>query len=427
MLSRKLIPVLGILLFTVFAVLAVPSARAETDAQNLRGKLLTIDLRAKTLQVRQGNGATKTLTFSKKTQFVRNGKKSKVKSLVLRDTLQVKFKANSNAVQVTATGPASKRVAGQLNDANKGSGTVIIKGKTLQANAQTQIVRNGAIVSLSRLTRQDKVVAHVKPTAAEGNGGAEAFDLIAHGPEEDEVHGTISAIAGNQVSIAPSNGTPVVTVNVTSETMIEVDDHNAALGDLAVGMQVEADYDPTTMNAFDIEADSDGDDDDAHVIGTVSAVDAAAGTITIAPTNGGSVTLTVKSSTEIEVNDKHASLEDVQVGMPVKAEYDSMTLIATEIEAGSDDDNDDDDGDHELKGTVAAVNVAAQTVTITPNSGGSDVTLNVTAGTEIEINDEDATLAEITVGAEIKAEYDPATLNAHELEIGDDDHDDDDD
>lgn len=285
MLSHKFIAALGILCLAIAAVMTAPATRAETDARNLRGKLLAIDLRAKTLQVRQDNGTTKTLAFSKKTEFVRNGKKSKVKSLVLRDTLQVKYKANSNAVQVAATGPASKRIAGQLNDANKGSGQVTLNGKLVRATAQTHIVRNGAIVSLSRLTRHDKVVAHVKPNAALENGGAEAFDLIAHGPEEDEVHGTLSAISGNQVSITPSNGTAVVTVNVTSATMIEVDERNATLNDLAVGMQVEADYDPATLNAFDIETDSDGDDDDAEIHGTVAAVDTVVGTITIAPTN----------------------------------------------------------------------------------------------------------------------------------------------
>lgn len=426
MLSHKFIAALGILCLALVAVMTAPATRAETDARNLRGKLLTIDLRAKTLQVRQDNGTTKTLAFSKKTEFVRNGKKSKVKSLVLRDTLQVKYKANSNAVQVAATGPASKRVAGQLNGANKGSGQVTINGKLVHSTAQTHIVRNGAIVSLSRLTRHDKIVAHVKPNAALENGGAEAFDLIAHGPEQAEVHGTLSAISGNQVSITPSNGTAVVTVNVTSATMLEVDDRNATLNDLAVGMQVEADYDPATLNAFDIETDSDGDDDDAEIHGTVAAVDAVAGTITIAPTNGGSATLTVKSSTEIEVNDVDAALVDIQVGMPVEADYDSTTLIATEIDAGSDDDDDDDDNAQELKGVVAAVNSAAQTVTIAPNGGGSNVTLNVTAETEIEINDQDATIAEITVGARIEAEYDPSTMNAYELDIENDDDDDDD-
>ncbi|MDL1897509.1 hypothetical protein FBQ82_14685, partial [Anaerolineae bacterium CFX7] len=100
--------------------------------------------------------------------------------------------------------------------------------------------------------------------------------------------------------------------------------------------------------------------------------------------------------------DAPAALADLAVGMTVEAEYDAATWIAQEIEADDDaDDDDDDDANYqELEGVVTAVNLAAQTVTITPEGGGSAVTLNVTAETDIEINDVDATLAEIPIGAE---------------------------
>jgi hypothetical protein len=183
-------------------------------------------------------------------------------------------------------------------------------------------------------------------------------------------------------------------------------------------MQVEAVYDPVTFDAFSIETDSHGDSDDAFVNGTVAAVDPVAGTITITPIVGSDLTLNVNASTEIEVNDVHGTLQDVQVGMPVSAEYDTTSMLAKEIKAGAGDDNHED---VHVTGTVAAVDTVAGTVTITPTGGGSEVTLNVTTQTEIEVNDAPGTIADIQVTMPIRAEYDGTTFDAFEIKAGTDD------
>ncbi len=418
--SRQILFVLlGSFLFVGLLLTHSPSARAETDAQSVTGAIHTIDLKAKTLTVKKAGNSIVTLKFDKSTLIKRNGGNAKVKALALQDSVTVKFKANKLATKINATGPKMGKVTGALTDALKGNGTVVIGTKTVKTTAQTRISRNGILVSLSQLTRQDKLVAHVKPAALDAAASdPEAADLIVNGPDGGELHGTISAISGNAVTITPSNGTPNVTINVTATTMIEVDGHHAALTDLAVGMQVEAEYNPTTFDAYSIETDSDGDSDDGHVNGTVAAVDPSAGTITITPAAGGALTLNVNASTEIKVNDMHATLQDVQVGMPVSAEYDTVTLLAHEIKAGA---GDDDHDDTEIKGTVAAVDTNANTVTITPTGGGSNVTLNVTPQTEIEVNDAPGTIANIQAGMPVEAEYDSATFNAFEIKAGTDD------
>jgi hypothetical protein len=47
--------------------------------------------------------------------------------------------------------------------------------------------------------------------------------------------------------------------------------------------------------------------------------------------------------------------------------------------------------------------------------------LKVDANTDIEVNGEDATIQDITVGAPVQAEYDSQTLVAHEIQVGNDD------
>ena len=59
----------------------------------------------------------------------------------------------------------------------------------------------------------------------------------------------------------------------------------------------------------------------------------------ITPLGGGpNITLVVNAATEVEVNDDGGTLVDIQVGMPIQAEYDAATLVATEVEAGGSDD-----------------------------------------------------------------------------------------
>lgn len=413
---RTIFALLGALMLALWAFTLTPTTYAETNGLSVNGKILTLDLAAKVVTLKKSDNSTIALKFAQTTSVTRNGKSVRLNALVLGDTVQARYKSNRNLTKFNASGPKSKKVAGILNDALKGSGTVVIGGKSVKTNAETRISRNGNLVSLSQLTRQDKLVAHVKPADAQSAGQPEARDIIADGPEDLEVHGVISALSGNQVTVTPGNGTADVVLNVTDSTMIEVDGEHATLGDLKVGMEIEAAYDPATNNAFSIETDSEGEAGDAHINGTVSAVNTGAGTLTIAPKTGDPVTLNVDASTEVKVNNIEATLQDIQVGMPVSAEYDKATLLAKEIKAGEGDDNEED---AKVEGVVAAVDLNAQTVTISPDDGGADVTLNLTTETEIEVNDEPGALGDIQIGDRIRAEYDPATLDALELKVSD--------
>lgn len=415
---KKLCVLLGAFVIFFAAFSPTSTAGAATDVVSVSGTVYTINLATRSITVKKADATLVTLKVNRASTLKRNGKQVKLKALMLQDQVNARYKSNRVATSLNATGPKAKSVSGKLNDALKGSGTVTIGGKTVHTTARTRISRNGKLTSLSSLTRRDILVAHVRANPLASSDKGEASDLIAEGPEDDEVHGAISAIAGSQVTITPSNGTADLTLNVTDKTMIEVNGEHAALGDLAIGMQVEAAFDPATLNAYSIEADSEGEQDDAHISGAVTAVDVGAGTLTLAPAAGDPVTLNVEASTEIEVNDVHGTLADIQVGMPARAEYDTATLLAKEIKAG---EGDEDQEDAKIEGTVAAVDVGAQTIAITPSGGGADVTLQVTTETEIQVNDENGTLADIAVGVAIRAEFNPATLKAFELKVGSED------
>ncbi|MBI4671170.1 MAG: hypothetical protein HY741_05825 [Chloroflexi bacterium] len=414
---HKLVSVLGgVLIVLTLFVAAGQATHAAPDKATVKGVVHTINLNAKTVSIKKKDGTTITLKSVGTTAFKRNGAVSNLKGLSLRDKVTAVYNpANLNAARFKAKGPAIKDISGGVTAASKSNGIVTLGTTKVHITTSTKIARNGELVSMSSLTRQDKLVAHVK------EGTSVALDLVGNGPEEGEVHGTISAIVGSNITITPNNGAADVTVIVVADTMIEVDEHDATLADLAVGQKAEAHYDPTTMNAFEIEAKTLDEDEDAHISGVVAAVDTGAGTITITPNDGSAdVTLIVTPTTEIEVNDEGATLADIQVGMPVRAEYNATTLEAFEIKAGEDDE---DEGESKVKGTVAAVDTTASTITITPEDGSPAITLSVVADTEIEVNDEHGTLADIQVGMPVRAEYDPTTLVAFEIKAGEDDDD----
>jgi len=198
------------------------------------------------------------------------------------------------------------------------SGSLSVGSRQLQTNANTRIARNGQIVALRQITSRDVLVAHV------ATGTNVALDVVCNGPQESEAQGVISTIAGSSITITPDDGSAAVTITVGTGTMIEVNDAPGTLADLQVAQTVDVEYDPTSLVAFSI---------------SVAGVDTTAGTVTITPTGGGAnVTLLVNAATEFDVNDGGATLGDIQIGMPIKAEYDATTLLAKSIEAGGSDD-----------------------------------------------------------------------------------------
>ncbi|MGB8648740.1 MAG: DUF5666 domain-containing protein [Anaerolineae bacterium] len=330
---RRILALLGglFVMALVAGTLAAASASAST-LTTVSGKLNTVNLATRQMTVSTSTG-TVTLKWNSTTHFVRNGVAASSKKLVLRDTVTAKYNSGTGMVTLlTATGPAVTVVSGAVTYAAKGTGVVTIGTTRVHTSANTKIARNGKVVALTSLTRKDVVVVHVAA------GTNNALDMEDNGPEEGQVQGTITAISGNSVTITPTDGTAPVTVTADANTMIELDGQPAALTDLQLNMTAEAEYDPSTMLAYSIDAESEGED--LEVTGTVAAVDTTNNTITIAPSDGSpAVMLNVTASTEIQVNDASGTLADVQVGMPVQAEYDSVTMTANSIDAGTSADN----------------------------------------------------------------------------------------
>jgi Ca2+-binding RTX toxin-like protein len=167
----------------------------------------------------------------------------------------------------------------------------------------------------------------------------------------------------------------------------------------------------------------------AQAEGTITAIDATAGTLTILTEKGATVTLTVDANTKFEINEAPATLADFHVGDAVEAKFNPDTNVATKIEsavndAGENEGNDDRGGHHggrqngqraQVEGSITAIDAAAGRVTIKTRAGRS-VTVSITPQTRLERNDVHVTLDAFQVGDAAEARFDPATGVATKLE-----------
>ena len=323
---------MGLILALTLGAVTVANARGGGGTASITGTVYTVDAARRNVTIKTSAGTSIKLAIGRSTSITRNGSPSSLNALALNDSVSAQYKVSRlSATALTAAGPAVTTTSGKASSVSRAGGVLSIGSQTLQTNANTRISRNGQIVALGQITLKDTLVAHV------AMGTNVALDVVGDGPQESEVHGVITGISGNNVTIAPDDGSPAVTVVVGTTTLIEVNDASGTLADLVIGQAVDAEYDPTTFAAFSI--DVSGEDEEAEVEGTVTGVDTTAGTVTITPQGGGpNITLNVNAGTEIDVNDEGGTLADILIGMPIKAEYDALTLLAAEIEAGGSDD-----------------------------------------------------------------------------------------
>lgn len=326
--------------FVLALSLVPPTAEARTrggGSTTVTGSVYAVDPAKKRVTIKTSVGTSVTLSTGKSTSITRNGTAVTLNDLALNDSITAQYKVSRlSATALAASGPAVTTTSGKASAISPGSGVLSLGSTQLHTNANTRISRNGKIVALGQITLNDALVVHV------ATGTNIALDIESDGPNESEVEGVISMIAGNNVTITPGGGAAAITVVVGTTTVIELDDGSGTMTDLAVGQSVDAEYDSTTFAAFQIEVNNE-DQQQGEVQGTVFAVDTTLGTVTITPQGGGAnIMLTVTASTEVEVNGEGGTLADLQNGMPITAEYDAVTLVASQIDAGGSDDDSND-------------------------------------------------------------------------------------
>ncbi len=294
------------------------------------------------------------------------------------------------------------RARGVIRAVDLNAGTVTLHTRqertlTLQTNERTEIVRNGQPATLRDLQPGDDArVVYDSITLI-------AASIVARGPEPTEpirIQGTIAGVDLRErtLSIYTLAGR-TITLNVTPNTSIMLDDQPARLDDLKRGFTAGALFNPTTMDALRVDAQSF-----PEIRGVIRSVSVENHTLTIAPSTGEpAVTLLVGPNTSISLNDRPARLEDLEPGFRVVANYVEASLLALRVSAHS---------LGEVVGHIRNVDVSTATVFITPLDGGGPVVLHVIHSTLITIGGEPATLGRLQPGMGVRAVFSLATFDA---------------
>ncbi len=226
---------------------------------------------------------------------------------------------------------------------------------------------------------------------------------------QSKIKGTIRSVDLNRGSVTVAKReSEQVTLNVTDRTRITRNGQPARLHDLRPEDKATAKYDSRSLVASKIDARGEESEPMARVDGTFSGVDASSSTVVINPLSEGEpVRLTITPATELMLDQRSASLEEMASGFGVVALMREGSTDAVSVSAES---------LAEIRGVIRAVSVEAKTVTIDPLSGDTLVTLNVVEGTGIGLNGRAATLADLAAGYHVRASYESGSHNARRID-----------
>jgi len=187
-----------------------------------------------------------------------------------------------------------------------------------------------------------------------------------------------------------------------------------------VGSRVEVEYDQSSQTALklEVEAESQGQvDSSSTVSGTIQAVDAASGTISVVTDAGEALVLRVNSQTQLLIEGAAATLASLaaHIGAEARIRYNTQTRVASLVEVQGDGEA---NAVVTASGALKAVNLIAGTVTIA-TQGGTDLVLKVTSDTKVLVNGSSVALASLLnrLGSQATIEYTADAMVATSINV----------
>lgn len=346
--KRKFLLV-GILIVAMLVPVGVTGCTTE-QLTALEGVIQNIDTVSGNVTVKMKDGSTQTFNFADvKAETIKEALGSL--SIEPGDTVIIKEDENGDVQEIEGD---YAEVDGIIKDLGADSIVITTEKRgdiTLEVTPETVIrIEDEGTVDFADLQVSQYVEAKYDVTSLEALKLEVDID-----EEEGEVEGIITAIDGaNQTVTITAEEEGDITLQVTPDTRIRIEDKGtAAFADLAVGQQVEAEYDESSMDALKIKVDDDedrdndeedeedkeeenindnGDEDNFEIEGTVESISSDGNSIVV---NGQTIII---QGAEIEGT--------LTVGAVVEAEVAAQSdgsLVAQEIEVEDDDDEDDDE------------------------------------------------------------------------------------
>jgi hypothetical protein len=299
---------------------------------------------------------------------------------------------------------AEDKIHGTIANIDSASGKLTVNldgGETLtvQATGDTRIEFDGQRVALAILQTGARVkVEYNTDTLIGSKIEARSRPQV---QLEAETHGTIQALDATRhtMTVRLRDGSTKELV-FNADTVIRINGQPSAEADMKPGMEVEARYRTDTSSALRINTTAKIQTR-AEVHGTIASIDSANGRLTVNLDGGGTLTVQATGDTRIEFNGQLLALANLQNEARTKIDYNTDTLIASEIQARS---RFEVQLEAEVHGTIQALDAAKHTATVRL-SDGSTKELALNADTVIRINGQPSAEADLKPGMEVEARF----------------------
>jgi Cu/Ag efflux protein CusF len=287
--------------------------------------VVSVDTTAQTITVStndQGSSATTTYTVDPSAKITADGAATTLASLLAGANVELTISASSASTAI-AIAARSQHVAGTLASVDATAKTITLTSHdgtstTYPLSDTATIIRDGVASTLSNLVVGDRIGLQL--SAFDGKTATAITDTTAAVfTHRRRAFGTVTAIdtTANTISITNLFGsTTTTTYALDPSATITADGTSASLGQLAAGARVNlllTTTGTTTTVAAIIAIQQ-------RAAGTISAIDATAGTVTITPNNGTvAQTYPVSSTATILLNGTASTLSALIAGDHARA------------------------------------------------------------------------------------------------------------
>lgn len=209
--------------------------------------------------------------------------------------------------------------------------------------------------------------------------------------------------ANGEITIVTKDG-KTITLTISTDAPVETEGASSAIETLEPGISIEVEVDDDGLVAQLIRARQ------AKLQGRI--VEIVGNEVTIESPLGRTATVLVTVNTRIDLEDDFpGTLPDLRVGSEVEVKFDPKSRVAFKI--------DFDEEEAEIEGVVVGIEGTEVTM---ETERGRRLTLIVGGRTRIEFDDDfPGTLADLQVGDEIDAKFDPFTRVALKIEVEEED------
>ena len=381
------------------------------------------DVSSTSLTITTKNGDA-TFTVDDNTVVILHGVKTTVSVLQKGDNVEVHWVAGPNDTRIARLINAHSDVVNVEGKVTAFSGDSITVQPNSGGDPVTLAITPDTVIQAD--AHQTSVTTIAVGTRVEikaiknADGTLTAIWIHVNNPNDlEEIHGTVTQVGTDSITVDTGSGDPV-TIAVTPDTIIRIDDQMASLSDIKTGDKVEvnATSDGTTLTAVRIQVETEDDDQFTEVKGAVASVN---GSVVTVMTKKGPVDVTVTSSTTF----RGGSVSDLQMGTLVeisakKNSDGSLEALNVEIQTsnGGSNNNNGTSQTVEFKGSIA--DVSKDSITVRMWNGKTTVAFD--GSTVVQKGNKIASTSDLKTGqtVEIKAQRrSDNTLLAKSIKIDD--------